>query len=381
MSHHVVTRFPPSPTGHLHIGGARTALFNWLLARNRGGRFILRIEDTDTARSSQEMTDSILQALSWLGLHWDEGPYFQSKRQDLYQSQIDRLLQTGQAYYCQCSSQEVEAMREEARAKGEKPKYSGKCRKLELGPGPGRVVRFKAPLDGQTVFEDELKGVLRVDNKELDDFILRRSDGSPTYNLAVVADDADMGVSHILRGDDHLNNTPKQVLLYQALRYELPVFGHVPMILGPDKKRLSKRHGALSVLEYKNQGYLPQAMINYLARLGWSLQDQELFSVQELIDKFDQGHLGRSACIFDPEKLNWVNFEHLKAADDQELAAQLPEFLQACSLPVADQDYLIKIVPLLKPRAANLLEMAKLCDFFVLQEQDMHYDPELLENT
>ncbi|MFP4629099.1 MAG: glutamate--tRNA ligase [Desulfohalobiaceae bacterium] len=375
----IVTRFPPSPTGHLHVGGARTALFNWLRARNQGGRFVLRIEDTDQTRSSQEMTDSILDALTWLGLDWDDGPYFQSQRLDLYQEHIDYLLETGQAYYCQCSSQEVEEMREEARAQGEKPKYNGRCRDLGLGPGPNRVVRFKSPLAGQTLFRDELKGVVQVENKELDDFVLRRADGSPTYNLAVVVDDASMEISHILRGDDHLSNTPKQILLYQALGYELPSFGHVPMILGPDKKRLSKRHGAMSVLEYRKKGYLPEALINYLVRLGWSLQDQEIFSLQELVQKFDQGHLGRSACIFNPEKLDWVNFQHIKASPDEDLAAKLPEYLRECGLPVADQEYLARIVPLLKPRSNTLLDMARQCDFFLLADRDLEYDQELLD--
>ncbi len=375
----VVTRFPPSPTGHLHIGGARTALFNWLLARNKKGRFILRIEDTDIARSSQEMTEAILQALSWLGLNWDEGPYFQSRRLDMYQSHIDYLLQTNQAYFCSCSSQEVEEMRARARDQKKKPKYSGKCRELGLGPGPGKVVRFKMPLAGQTIFQDQLKGVIRVENEELDDFVLRRADNNPTYNLAVVVDDATMGVTNILRGDDHLSNTPKQVLLYQALGYELPVFGHVPMILGPDKKRLSKRHGAMSVQEYKKLGYLPQALNNYLVRLGWSLQDQEIFSLHELTEKFDQGHLGKSACIFNPQKLDWVNSQHIKSSPDQELAVKLQGYLNLCDLPVADQDYLARIVPLLKPRASTLLEMAKQCDFFVLESQDLPYDPDLLD--
>ncbi|MGM0423602.1 MAG: glutamate--tRNA ligase [Thermodesulfobacteriota bacterium] len=375
----IVTRFPPSPTGHLHVGGARTALFNWLWARNKGGRFIVRIEDTDQVRSSQEMTEAILEALSWLGLDWDEGPYFQSKRLDLYQNHIDYLLQTGQAYFCQCTSQEVEQMREEARARGEKPKYSGRCRELDLGPGPDRVIRFKSPLAGQTIFRDELKGVNRVENQELDDFVLRRADGSPTYNLAVVVDDATMGVSHILRGDDHLSNTPKQVLLYQALGYDLPSFGHVPMILGPDKKRLSKRHGAMSVLEYRKMGYLPQALINYLVRLGWSLQDQEIFTLQELIQNFDKGHLGRSACVFNPEKLDWVNFQHIKASPDEDLAARLPEYLRASGLPEAEEEYLLRIVPLLKPRANTLLDMARQCDFFLLADEDLQYEQEVLD--
>ncbi len=234
----VVTRFPPSPTGHLHIGGARTALFNWLLAKSSGGKFILRIEDTDLERSSQEMTKAIIEAMEWLGLTWDEGPYFQTKRFEIYQHHIDMLVDQGKAYYCQCTKEEVDEMRKRAMERGEKPKYNGRCRELGLGPGPGRVVRFKTPQVGETVFNDLLKGPISVDNKELDDFVIRREDGSPTYNLAVVVDDATMGITHILRGDDHINNTPKQVLLYDALGYNVPYFIHVPMILGPDKKKI-----------------------------------------------------------------------------------------------------------------------------------------------
>jgi glutamyl-tRNA synthetase len=282
----IVTRFPPSPTGYLHIGGARTALFNWLLARSAQGRFVLRIEDTDQERSTREMTDSILEAMTWLGLDWDEGPYFQSQRFELYHQHIERMLDHGRAYYCRCTPEEVEAMRSRARERGEKPKYDGTCRDMNLGPGPGRVVRFKSPLEGETVFTDLLKGVNRVDNRELDDFVIRRADQTPTYNLAVVVDDATMGVNTILRGDDHLSNTPKQVLLYRAMDYALPRFGHVPMILGPDKKKLSKRHGAMSVLEYRDMGYLPQALNNYLVRLGWSYGDREIFDLEELVALF-----------------------------------------------------------------------------------------------
>lgn len=375
----VVTRFPPSPTGHLHIGGARTALFNWLLARSINGNFILRLEDTDLERSSKEMTDSILEAMEWLGLNWDEGPYFQSQRTDIYQRHIDYLLESKKAYYCQCSPAEVEAMREQAKQRGQKPKYNGKCRDLNLGPAPGRVVRFKSPLEGETSFTDLLKGENIVDNHELDDFILRRADGSPTYNLAVVVDDALMGVTHILRGDDHLSNTPKQVLLYRALGYRPPEFGHVPMILGPDKKKLSKRHGALSVLEYKRRGYLPEALINYLARLGWSYGDQEIFQVQELIEKFSCDNLGRSACVFDPDKLDWVNSQHIKSADKKRLSSLLQEYLGQINLPQPDTGYLEKVVPLLQPRSSTLLEMARQADIFVCQDEDISYDPELVQ--
>ncbi|MCF8103941.1 MAG: glutamate--tRNA ligase [Desulfohalobiaceae bacterium] len=375
----IVTRFPPSPTGHLHIGGARTALFNWLYARCNQGKFILRIEDTDTERSTREMTDSILEAMDWLGLDWDEGPYFQSERLAFYQEQIEALLESGLAYYCGCTPEEVEAMRKEAWEKGEKPKYNGRCRDLGLGPGPGRVVRLKAPLDGQTVFQDLIKGINAVDNRELDDFILRRADNTPTYNLAVVVDDALMGVTCILRGDDHISNTPKQVMLYQALGFALPDFGHVPMILGPDKKRLSKRHGAMSVLEYREQGYLPEALINYLVRLGWSHGDQELFSREELVDKFSLKNLGKSACIFNPEKLDWVNSQHIKSKQPAELAGPLVLRLQNRGLSGLDRGYAEKIVPLLQPRVKTLEQLAEQAVFFVLPDQDLNYDREMLE--
>ena len=374
----VVTRFPPSPTGNLHIGGARTALFNWLLARSMGGRFVLRLEDTDVDRSSREMTDSILEAMRWLGLDWDEGPFYQSQRLDLYQRFIDHLLDKGRAYYCSCTPQEVEQMREEARKKGEKPKYNGRCRERNLEPGPERVVRFKSPLEGETAFKDVLKGDVAVDNRELDDFVLRRADGTPTYNLAVVVDDLEMGITHILRGDDHLSNTPKQVLLYRALETELPVFGHVPMIMGPDKKRLSKRHGAMSVLEYRKQGFLPEAMTNYLVRLGWSYGDQEIFSQAELREKFSLRNLSKSACVFDPDKLLWVNSQHIKANSPPELATLLQDFLQANNLPCPDAGYLTQLIPLLQPRAKTMQEMADWAVPFVRADQDLVYDTELL---
>lgn len=375
----VVTRFPPSPTGHLHIGGARTALFNWLLARNKKGKFILRIEDTDTQRSSEEMTKAILEAMEWLGLTWDEGPYFQTKRLDIYNHHIDLLVEQGKAYYCQCTKEEVEEMRKRAMEKGEKPKYDGRCRDLGLGPGPGRVVRFKTPLEGETVFNDLLKGPIAVDNRELDDFVLRREDGVPTYNLAVVVDDATMGITHILRGDDHINNTPKQVLLYEALGYPLPQFGHVPMILGPDKKKLSKRHGAKSVLEYRELGYLPEAVLNYLVRLGWSYKDQEIFTLDEMIEKFSIERLSNSACVFDPEKLKWVNSQHIKKKPLNELALILKSYLAKDGFNVKDIEYLKKIVPLLKPRATTMVEMAEKARFFVKDDEEIEYPKELIE--
>jgi len=376
----IVTRFPPSPTGYLHIGGARTALFNWLLARSEKGRFVLRIEDTDQERSTREMTESILEAMTWLGLDWDEGPYFQSQRFELYHEHIERMLSDGRAYYCQCTPEEVEAMRARAREKGEKPKYDGTCRDKKLGPGPGRVVRFKSPLGGETVFSDLLKGVNRVDNQELDDFVIRRADQTPTYNLAVVVDDATMGVNTILRGDDHLSNTPKQVLLYQAMDYALPRFGHVPMILGPDKKKLSKRHGAMSVLEYRDMGYLPQALNNYLVRLGWSYGDREVFDLEELIALFSLQSLGKSACVFNPEKLRWVNSQHLKRAKPEALARDLQARLGRDGFQDLDPDYLATVVPLLQPRAETMREMAEMARIFVIPDGEIEYDPQLVEN-
>jgi glutamyl-tRNA synthetase len=338
------------------------------------------MEDTDVERSSREMTDSILEAMRWLGLEWDEGPYYQSQRFSRYQQFIDELLERGMAYHCCCTPEEVERMREEARSKGEKPKYDGRCRERGLGPGPERVVRFKSPLEGETAFRDILKGDVAVDNRELDDFVLRRADGTPTYNLAVVVDDLDMEITHILRGDDHLSNTPKQVLLYRALERELPVFGHVPMIMGPDKKRLSKRHGAMSVLEYRRQGYLPEAMCNYLARLGWSYGDQEIFaSPEELVEKFSLRYLSKSACVFDPEKLSWVSSQHIKAASPQRLAPILQEFLVANDLPPSEQAYLVRLIPLLQPRAGTMQEMAEWAAPFVREDRDLSYDAQLLD--
>jgi len=375
----VVTRFPPSPTGYLHIGGARTAIFNWLLARSLGGRFVLRIEDTDISRSNQEMTDSILESLSWLGIEWDEGPFFQSQRFDLYHNHIDYLLEKGQAYYCKCTAEEVEAMRKDAWQRGEKPKYSGKCRELNLSSAPGRVVRFKAPLTGQTVFNDAIRGPNVVENKELDDFILRRADGSPTYNLAVVVDDATMGVTYILRGDDHLSNTPKQILLYNALGFQFPQFGHVPMILGSDKKKLSKRHGAMSVLDYRKLGYLPEALINYLVRLGWSYGDQELFKVDELIKLFSLDNIGKSACVFNAEKLEWVNSQHLKSADIDRLARILQDHIIQRGFQEFDHEYLRQVVPLLQPRVKTVSEMVDKAELFLLSDQEIAYDPLILE--
>jgi len=370
----ITTRFAPSPTGYLHIGGARTALFSWLLAKNKGGHFLLRVEDTDRERSTKEATDAIIEAMAWLDLAAEGTAVFQSERFALYNSYIDTLLETGRAYWCSCTAEEVEAMREKARAEGKKPKYDGRCREQGRGPGPGCVVRFKTPQDGVTAFHDMVKGPTAVQNAEMDDMILRRSDGSPTYNLAVVVDDHDMGVTHVLRGDDHVANTPRQILLYQAFGWDVPEFGHVPMILGPDKAKLSKRHGALSVMEYKKMGYLPEALVNYLARLGWSHGDQEIFSREELVQLFSTGNLGNSPSVFDVKKLEWLNAHYIKESAPERLAALLPEFIEDAQGLKLDPAYLASIVPLLQPRAKTLVEMADMARFFLLPTQRVVYD-------
>ncbi len=370
----IVTRFPPSPTGYLHIGGARTALFNYLYARQNGGKFVLRIEDTDQARSTQEMTDAIIDAMHWLGLDFDEGPYFQSRRGDIYNSHVDKLLENGKAYYCSCTPEEVDAMRETARAAGLKPKYNGKCRELGLGPGPGRVVRFKTPLSGKVIFDDIIKGPIAWDVQEMDDFVVRRADGSAIYQMAVVVDDALMDVTHVIRGDDHQNNTPKQILIYEALGFPLPKFGHVPMILGPDKKKMSKRHGATSVMMYKDLGYLPEAMLSYLVRLGWSHGDDELFTMNELLEKFSLTGLGKSASVFDMDKLNWTNSHFIKTGDVSRLATLLGEIIRETTSFTPEQSYLETIVPLYQPRAKTLKEMAEQAVFFLHEAQTLPYD-------
>ncbi len=369
----IVTRFAPSPTGHLHIGGARTAIFCWLLARHFGGKFLLRIEDTDVERSKQEYTDSILASMKWLGLDWDGEPIYQTQRLDIYNQYVDKLLESGHAYWCECSAEEVEAMREEARAQGGKPRYNGRCREKNLGPGPGRAVRLKAPLEGRIAFEDMVKGHIAFDAQELDDMVLRRSDGTPTYNMAVVVDDAVMNITHVLRGDDHVNNTPKQILIYQALGLSTPIFGHVPMILGPDRQKLSKRHGAKAVIEYEKDGLLPEALVNYLARLSWSHGDQEIFSIEELAQAFDGTSFSSSAAGFDPEKLQWVNAQHLHKITPARLAALLLPFVREQGMQ-ADADALEKFAPLFQSRAANLVDMATQLKLVLTPADQLEYD-------
>ena len=368
----IVTRFPPSPTGYLHVGNARTAIFNWLYARRMKGKFILRIEDTDTERSTQEAIDVIFESLEWLGMDWDEGPYYQTQRLDIYNSYLERLTDSGQAYYCTCSSQEIEAMRQKAMATGGKPKYDGTCRDKGLSKTPGAVIRFKAPFSGTTVVEDVVKGNIVFQNDELDDFILCRSDGIPTYNFAVVIDDISMQVNTVIRGDDHVMNTPKQILIYRALDCSLPVFGHVPMVLGTDKSRFSKRHGAVSVSDYRDMGYLPDAMLNYLVRLGWSHGDQEFFTRQELIEVFDLEHIGRSAGIFDPEKLLSLNADHIRATPVENLVAPLKPFLNRHGTTVEDDNLLARVIETLHARSKTLSEMAESALFYFAD--DIQYE-------
>jgi len=360
----IVTRFPPSPTGYLHIGGARTALFNWLYARQNHGKFILRIEDTDVRRSTEEATQAILDSMEWLGLDWDEGPYFQSRRFDIYEAYIQRLLDKGMAYHCHCSPEELERKRETAKAHGLKPKYDGTCRNLDLGPAPGSVVRLKSPQTGSTRFHDLVKGPISVDNEELDDLILKRSDGSPTYHLAVVVDDISLGVNTVIRGDDHVNNTPRQIMIYDALGEPLPKYAHVPMILGPDRTRLSKRHGATSVLAYRDMGYLPEALLNALARLGWSHGDQEKFTRDELIETFSLERVGKSAGIFNAEKLLDLNAWYIRESPSDKLAELLLPFLSEQGLEQGDPARVVRAVETLKARSRTLKEMADGASFY-----------------
>lgn len=383
----VRTRFAPSPTGYLHLGGARTALFNYLFARHSGGKFVLRIEDTDRERSTPESIQAILDAMTWLKLDWDEGPYYQSERLSLYLEHAERLLASGHAYRCYCTQEELEAKREQALKAGRKPMYDRTCRQRQAPiPGQAYAVRFKAPTTGTTVVEDLVKGHVAFENSELDDLIIVRSDGSPTYNLCVVVDDALMRISHVIRGDDHLANTPKQILIYQALGYSVPAFAHLPQILGPDRTRLSKRHGATSVLAYRDMGYLPDALVNYLARLGWSYGDQELFTRQELIEKFTLDHVGKSAGVYNAEKLEWVNFHYMKTTPPQELAHAVKPFIAAKGYKVpADDAWLAKMVATLQERAKTLVELVELGRFYLTDTIDIpeqllhkHFKPEVI---
>jgi glutamyl-tRNA synthetase len=365
----VRTRFAPSPTGDLHIGGARTALFNWLLARHSQGVFILRIEDTDVARSTQESIQVILDAMTWLGMDWDEGLFYQTQRISLYREAAEKLLKEGKAYRCYCTPEELETKREAALKAGMKPKYDRTClgRKSFPSEKPS-AIRFLSPEEGKTVVEDLIQGRVEFDNTELDDLIILRSDGLPTYNFSVVVDDATMGITHVIRGNDHLNNTPRQIQIYQALGYPIPKFGHVPMILGPDKKKLSKRHGAQSVMEYKKMGYLPQAVVNYLVRLGWSYGDQEEFTREELIEKFSLEAVGRSAAAINPGKLDWLNSQYIKKIELEELVQRVRPFIEAKGYSNIAPDLLRKAILSLRERVKTLVEMADLSEFYFCEE-------------
>ncbi len=366
-------RFAPSPTGYLHVGGARTALFNWLLARKEKGTFILRIEDTDVARSTQESVDAILEGMTWLGLDWDEGPFYQSERFPVYREFVEKLLAEGTAYKCYCTPEELDRKRELALAENRKPKYDGTCRDLqEERPGIPFVVRFRSPGTGETAFDDLIKGRISFQNDELDDLIIQRTDGTPTYNFTVVIDDATMGITTVIRGDDHINNTPRQILLYEALGYPVPKFAHVPMILGADKARLSKRHGATSVMAYRDMGYLPEAMVNYLVRLGWSHGDDEIFSMDELIGKFTIEGVGRSAGVFNPDKLLWLNSHYIKTGDPARLANLLLPFLEERGVDVTGGPDLAAAVRTLQERSRTMLEMAD--GAVIYYRSDFEYD-------
>jgi glutamyl-tRNA synthetase len=371
----VRTRFAPSPTGYLHIGGARTALFSWAYARRHGGQFILRIEDTDLERSTEQSVQAILEAMSWLGLAWDEGPYFQMQRLARYKEVADQLIAAGHAYYDYMSREELEALRKQQLEKGEKPRYDGRWRPERAKGKPipkdvKPVVRFRTPEEGEVGWNDLVKGPIAFPNAELDDLVLLRADGVPTYNFGVVVDDLDMDITHVIRGDDHVNNTPRQIHIFNALRKPLPQFGHVPMILGADGERLSKRHGATSVVEYRTLGYLPEALLNYLARLGWSHGDEELFEVKRFVEWFDLQHVSRSPAQFNPEKLAWINQQYIKSAADARLAALVEPELRKRGAQPGGGPPLDKVVNLLKDRANSLLQLADDAMLFYAVEID-----------
>lgn len=358
-------RFAPSPTGYLHVGGARTALFNWLAARKQGGTFILRIEDTDVERSTKESVDAILQGMEWLGLDWDEGPFYQSDSFDLYKEYVQKLLDSGKAYRCYCTSEELEKKRELAMQEGRKPKYDGTCRERnDIPEGATYVVRFRAPQGGEVAFDDLIKGRIAFPAEELDDLIIQRTDGTPTYNFCVVIDDATMRITTVIRGDDHVNNTPRQIQLYEALGFPVPDFAHVPMILGSDKARLSKRHGATSVIAYRDMGFLPEALMNYLVRLGWSHGDDEIFSREEMVQKFDINGVGRSASVFNTDKLLWLNAHYIKNGDTERLADLLLPHLSKRDVTTLNGPDLMGVVKTLQERAQTLEEMADRAVFY-----------------
>ncbi|MGB5178086.1 MAG: glutamate--tRNA ligase [Gammaproteobacteria bacterium] len=366
----IKTRFAPSPTGYLHVGGARTALFSWLHARKHGGKYVLRIEDTDLQRSTAESINAILEAMTWLGLDYDEGPFYQTSRFDRYNEVIDELLQQNLAYRCNCSRERLEALREGQMQRKQKPRYDGHCRNRSVDTGEPHVIRFRSPPEGSVVIDDQVRGKIVFQNNELDDLIIRRTDGSPTYNLTVVVDDLDMGITDVIRGDDHVNNTPRQVNILKALGKEPPRYAHVPMILGDDGSRLSKRHGAVNVMEYRNQGILPEALLNYLVRLGWSHGDEELFTIDQMVEYFDIRDVNKAASAFNTEKLLWINQHYIKNADPARLARLLSPHLGDLGIDPASGPDLVDVVSEQQERARTLVEMAEISAFFYQDYED-----------
>ena len=358
------TRFAPSPTGFLHVGGVRTALFSWLYARKHGGHFVLRIEDTDLERSTQDSVNAILEGMTWLGLDYDEGPFYQTHRFERYNEVIGLLLDKGAAYRCSCSKERLERLREQQMANQLKPRYDGYCRDKAVNPNEPHVIRFRNPQEGDVVIDDLVRGRILVGNRELDDLVIRRTDGSPTYNLTVVVDDHDMQISHVIRGDDHINNTPRQINMLKALDWDVPAYAHVPMILGDDGARLSKRHGAVSVIQYKEEGFLPEALLNYLVRLGWSHGDQEIFSVDEMIQLFDLDHLNRSPSSFSTVKLIWLNQHYLQKSDPKHVARLLSSHMGDIGIDPAEGPDLVAVVEAQRERAGTLVEMARISTFY-----------------
>lgn len=369
MTKTVRTRFAPSPTGDLHIGGVRTALFSWLFARHHNGDFLLRIEDTDLERSTEAFTQRIFEGMSWLGLEADEKPCFQSQRMDYYHTIIDKLLQSGHAYRCYCSKERLETLRENQMANKEKPRYDGHCRDKEpTNTKEPYVIRFKNPQEGAVCFHDQVYGDIVVQNQELDDLIIARTDGTPTYNLCVVADDSDMGITHVIRGEDHINNTPRQINILKALGAEIPVYAHLPMILGEDGKKLSKRHGAVSVMEFKKQGVLPQALLNYIVRLGWAHGDQEIFSLEEMIQYFDIKAVNKSAAAFNYEKLYWLNQHYQKSLPANEVVPQLEELFKAQNIDINQGPALIDLLTVQAERCKTLEEIVNKSGYFYKED-------------
>ena len=362
----IKTRFAPSPTGYLHVGGARTALYSWLFARNHGGEFVLRIEDTDLERSTPEAIEAIMDGMNWLNLEWDEGPYFQTKRFDRYNAVIDEMLVAGTAYKCYCSKERLEALREEQMANGDKPRYDGRCRHSHEHHAADEpcVVRFANPQEGSVIFDDQIRGPIEFSNQELDDLIIRRTDGSPTYNFCVVVDDWDMEITHVIRGEDHINNTPRQINILKALNAPVPVYAHVSMINGDDGKKLSKRHGAVSVMQYRDDGYLPEALLNYLVRLGWSSGDQEIFSREEMINLFSLNAVSKSASAFNTDKLLWLNHHYINTMPAEYVATYLQWHIEQANIDTRTGPELADLVKLLGERCKTLKEIAESCRYF-----------------